>query len=190
MFLVKFNGFKWLHRGIFSLVVCLTIPHCLAWGQTSEQEQLKANKCPADVASLTDFLLQDLPDYSNRIIQRTQKIHRDRGIYRYIVTAGQAEFEPLNLPKIKYNPINSPSPEQIFFTVLEREYNNNQKTEIQTYHWLFLTPTSDGWHLVTIFSRFGNSTKNNPPAPPKETSNGIIGQAVKLWLRDCRAGRT
>ncbi len=186
--MVKFNYFKWLQLGIFSLIVCLTITHRLAWGQTPNREELKAKSCPADLETLTSLLLKDLPDYSNRVIQRTQKINRARGVYRYIITAGQTEFEPLNLPRIHYNPI-AQSPEQVFFTVLEREYNNNQKTEIQTYHWLFLTPTSDGWHLVTMFSRFGDSTENNPPAPPKETSDGIIGQAVQFWLRDCRAGR-
>ncbi len=185
-FLVKFNHFKWLHSIVFASIICLLISDRLAWGQTPKQEEFKTNSCPADIKTLTASLLKDLPDYSNRVIQRTQKLHRDRGVYRYIITAGKVDFEPLNLPRIQYNPLDSQPPEQVFFTVLEREYNNNQKTEIQTYHWLFLTPTSDGWHLVTMFSRFGDPTENHPPAPPKETSNGIIGQGVRLWLRDCR----
>ena len=187
--MIKFNRFKWLHLIVFVLSVNSLVRDPLAWGQTLEGEKLDHNSCPANVKTLTTALLKDLPDYSNRVIQRTQKSYRDRGVYRYIITAGQTNFEPLNLPKIQYNPLNSQPPKQVFFTVLEREYNNNQKTEIQTYHWLFLTPTSDGWHLVMMFSRFGDSSEDNPPAPPKETSNGIIGQAIQLWLKDCRAGR-
>ena len=38
----------------------------------------------------------------------------------------------------------------------------------------------------TIFVGLRGQTR--PPTPPRETSEGIIGQAVRLWLRDCRAG--
>ncbi|MGF1540672.1 MAG: hypothetical protein ACFCU5_09515 [Pleurocapsa sp.] len=195
--MLKSYWLKGLNCSIWSLVILLTTLN-LAWSQT--------NTCPADLQNLTPLLLKDLPDYSNRVIQRTQKLHRDRNIYRYIITAGKAELEPLNLPQIQYNSGDSQPPKQVFFTVLEREYSNNQKTEIQTYHWLFLTPTANGWQLVTMFSRFGDSseitrrsafrgllettpTQNTPPTPPKETSNGIIGRGIQLWLRDCQAGR-
>lgn len=186
---MKFIGCKWLHLGIAYLILSSLFPQPLVLAKLSDGEQLPAKQCPTDVTTLTNLLLRDLPDYSNRVIQRTQKLHRGREIYRYIITTGKSEFKPLNLPQIQYQPTKEPAVEQVFFTVFEREYRNNQKTEIQTYHWLFLTPTSDGWHLVTMFSRFGDSTVNNPPTPPQETSNGIIGRAVQLWLRDCRAGR-
>ncbi|MEL6786335.1 MAG: hypothetical protein AAFO76_02780, partial [Cyanobacteria bacterium J06607_15] len=78
-------------------------------------------------------------------------------------------------------------PEQVFFTVLERQYINNKIVEIETYHWLFLSQTDSGWRTVMMFSRFGNSDQANPPTPPRETTNGIIGRGVQLWLRDCRA---
>lgn len=144
--------------------------------------------CPGNLQQLTSLLLQDLPSYTNRVIQRTQPKNRQAGIRNYIVTASQAEFEPLNLPRIQYNSINTQKPEQVFFTVLEKQYNNNKITKIRTYYWLFLTQTSDGWRMVMMFSRFGNSNTNNPPTPPIETSNGIIGRGVQLWLNDCRAG--
>lgn len=79
-------------------------------------------------------------------------------------------------------------PEQIFFTVLERRYFNGKIVDIQTYHWLFLTFTNSGWYPVMLFSRFGSSTQAQPPAPPRETTDGIIGRGIQLWLRDCRAG--
>ena len=144
--------------------------------------------CPEDVRELTDLLLQDLPSYSNRVIQRTQDRNQEAGIENYIITASRAEFEPLDLPRIQYSQIDDQDPEQVFFTVLERQYIQGEIVEIQTYHWLFLTLTDSGWRTVMLFSRFGNSQDNVPPAPPRETTNGIIGSGVQLWLRDCRAG--
>ena len=145
--------------------------------------------CPDNLQQLTWLLLKDLPGYSNRVIQRTQRANRQAGIRNFIITASKAEFEPLDLPRIQYNQIDARDPEQVFFTVLERQYNNNKVTTIQTFHWLFLTQTSNGWQPVMMFSRFGNSNANHPPTPPRETTDGIIGQGVQLWLKDCRAGR-
>ncbi|MEM8720715.1 MAG: hypothetical protein AAGE84_15690 [Cyanobacteria bacterium P01_G01_bin.39] len=144
--------------------------------------------CPDNINKLTQLLLDDLPSYSNRVIQRTQDLNQRAGIENYIVTASAAEFEPLGLPRIQYSPIDDQDPQQVFFTVLERQYLNNKVVDIQTYHWLFLTQTDSGWRTVMMFSRYGNSTANTPPAPPRETTNGIIGRGVQLWLRDCRAG--
>lgn len=151
-------------------------------------EEITAS-CPDDLKNLTGLLLADLPDYANRVIQRTQNLNQKAGVDSYIISAGKADFVPLNLPRIQYDPIDSQSPEQLFFTVLERHYINKQVKEIETYHWLFLTPSESGWRMVMLFSRFGDAAKNNPPTPPLETSDGIIGRAVRLWLRDCRAGR-
>lgn len=145
------------------------------------------SSCPSDIRELTPLLLEDLPSYSNRVIQRTQDYNQAAGIENYIITAGEAEFEPLDLPRLQYNPIDDKDPEQVFFTVLERQYIDNKIVDIQTYHWLFLTHTDSGWRTVMMFSRFGNSSENKPPAPPRETTNGIIGQGVRLWLKDCRA---
>lgn len=144
--------------------------------------------CPTDLATLTERLLEDLPNYANRVLKRTQDRHYDVGIDNYIIVAGQPELEPLNLPQINYDLDTSEQPEQIFFTTLERQYNNGQKLERETYHWLFVTPTEEGWYMFTIFSRFGDSVGDTPPSPPRESSEGVIGQAVSLWLRDCRAG--
>ena len=143
--------------------------------------------CPNNLPKLTALLLKDLPAYSNRIIQRTQNLNQAAGIQNYIVTASKAEFEPLTLPRLQYDDQNGQDPEQVFFTVLERQYIQGKIVEIQTYHWLFLTQTNSGWRTVILFSRLGNVDNNQPPAPPRETTNGIIGRGVQLWLRDCRA---
>ena len=147
-----------------------------------------ASSCPTELTDLTALLLQDLPNYANRVLKRTQDRHFDVGIDNYIIVAGQPELEPLNLPQINYDLDTSEQPEQIFFTTLERQYNNGKAIERETYHWLFVTPTENGWYMFTIFSRFGDSTEGTPPSPPRESSDGVIGQAVSLWLRDCRAG--
>ncbi|ELS00708.1 hypothetical protein Xen7305DRAFT_00004090 [Xenococcus sp. PCC 7305] len=180
--------------------------------QESTEQILKTdtenNYCNQEVASLTNLLLKDLPNYSNRIIQRTQNLSQNAGISTFIVAAGQGQFKALELPQFQYSPASTESTEsakQIFFTVLERQYIEEntgnitnkiasqpptiRKLERQTYHWLFLTPTNDGWRMVTMFSRFGSASQDNLPTPPQESSNGIIGQAVQLWLKDCRAGQ-
>lgn len=144
--------------------------------------------CPDDVKQLASLMLKDLPDYSNRVIQRSQTLNRKAGIRTYIITAAQAEFEPLELPRIQYSAIDHKQPEQLFFTVAEKQYHNQEVKTIQTYHWLFLTQTKTGWQEVMMFTRFGNSQSETFPTPPRESTNGIIGQGVKLWLRDCRAG--
>ena len=142
--------------------------------------------CPDHVEDLTALLLKNLPSYSNRVIQRTQDFNQGAGIENYIIAASEADFEPLGLPRLQYDQIDSQEPEQVFFTVLERKYVDNKIVDIQTYHWLFLTQTNSGWRTVMLFSRFGNPRTNTPPTPPRETTNGIIGQGIQLWLRDCR----
>ncbi len=144
--------------------------------------------CPDDVKDLTALLLKDLPAYSNRVIQRTQDLNQQAGIKNYIITSGKGEFKPLSLPRLQYDQIDNQDPEQIFFTLLERQYINRKIVDIKTYHWLFLTKTDSGWRTVIMFSRFGDSAENQPPEPPRESTDGIIGRGVQLWLRDCRAG--
>ena len=162
------------------------------------KSDVKNNYCSLEVESLTDILLKELPDYSNRVIQRTQNLNQDQGTSTFIVAAGKGEFEPLDLPQIQYSTVATESAKQIFFTTLERQYitenltaqsPKTRKLERENYHWLFLARTNDGWRMVTMFTRFGSSVQDNFPTPPQESSNGIIGQAIQVWLRDCRAGK-
>jgi len=73
-------------------------------------------------------------------------------------------------------------------TVDSFSYLGGKAIESQHYHWLFLTQTPSGWRLALMFSRIGSSSPGRPPTPPRESSKGVIGQAVTIWLRDCRAG--
>ena len=153
---------------------------------------VQSSNCPADVETLTARLLKDLPSYANRVIQRSRRLNRIGDSFSYVVVAGRPEFEPLNLGPGEYTPANPATevepPKQVFFTTLERRYQSGKAINTQLYHWLFLTQTTGGWRLVLIFSRIGSSVPGRPPTPPRESSNGIIGQAVSTWLRDCRAG--
>ena len=145
-------------------------------------------ECPADLESLTSVMLKDLPSYANRVIQRSRRLNRNIKSSEYVIVAGKPEFEPLPLTNSQYDPVFQKSSEQVFFTTLERQYLRGKIVERQNYHWLFLSQTPSGWRLVTIFSRWGFPSKDKQPLPPRETSNGFIAKALRLWLRDCRTG--
>lgn len=153
--------------------------------------RVQTTNCPADVETLTALLIRDLPSYANRVIQQSRNINRKISGLTQVIIAGRPEFTPLPLNKSEYSSFTPAAetapPQQVFFTTLERQYVAGKAAESQHFHWLFLTKTSDGWRLAMMFSQFGSSEKGSPPTPPQESSNGIIGQAVTTWLRDCRA---
>ena len=83
---------------------------------------------------------------------------------------------------------NSDGVEQVFFTTLERQYTARKAVQLQQFHWLFLTKSESGWRKVMMFTQTGYYPVNKqPPSPPRDSSNGVIGQAVDTWLQDCRA---
>lgn len=146
--------------------------------------------CPSDVETLTSLMLRDLPNYANRVIQRSRPVNEDIDIDLYIIVAGRAEFQPLTLGPGSYNSVttaNVEPPQQVFFTTLERQYVEGGAIERESFHWLFLTNTDSGWRLALMFTRLGSPSPERPPTPPRESSDGIMGRAVQLWLRDCRA---
>ncbi len=154
----------------------------------------KSSNCQEqDVETLTTQLLRDLPSYANRISQRSRRRNRTVDIYSYVLLAGRPEFAPLTLGPGEYTPADPASfvepPQQIFITTLERQYIDGKPVELQEYHWLFLTKTDSGWRLAMMFSRTGPYLGGQPPTPPRDSSNGVIAQAISTWLRDCR-GRT
>jgi hypothetical protein len=180
------NSYRWIKA---ISVALLTVMACLLVESQSLSIQANSpnNSCPADIKTLTDRLLEDLPSYANRVIQRARKLDRVDYLSTYVIVAGRPEFEPLPLTSRQYTPILPDTSQQVFFTTLERRYSQNRVVRAQNYHWLFLTQAEDGWRLVTIYTQFGVPNGDRPPTPPQETSDGVIGQAVRLWLRDCRA---
>ena len=160
--------------------------------QLSNLQSATLETCPADVETLTSQLIRDLPSYANRVIQRSRRLNRTVDSFSYVLVAGKPEFVPLSLGPGQYSSAASVAdvepPKQVFITTLERQYLGGKAIESQHYHWLFLTQTPSGWRLALMFSRIGSSSPGRPPTPPRESSKGVIGQAVTIWLRDCRAG--
>lgn len=149
------------------------------------------NACPEAVETLVTGLVRDLPSYANRIARRQLGVNDTLAGFGTVLVAGRAEFEPLDISDRLFDSglYNPDEIQQVFFTTLERQYTETEQVLMQQFHWLFLTQADDGWRLVLMFSRLGVvGDERRPPTPPEESSNGIIGQAVRLWLRDCRAG--
>ncbi|WP_199302793.1 hypothetical protein [Oscillatoria sp. FACHB-1406] len=149
--------------------------------------------CPADLETLTQLMLRDLPGYANRVLRRSDILDVPNDNYTFsVILAGRAEYEPLDLstiPQSQIEQIQDPNPpKQVFFTTLEQTFTAQKSSSRQNYHWLFLVKGESGWQPILLFTQFGSSDSKKFPTPPRETSNGIVGQAVKLWLRDCRAG--
>jgi hypothetical protein len=141
---------------------------------------------------LTIQLLQDLPSYANRVTQRARRRSRSSNIYSYVLLAGKPEFQPLPINSGGHNTDGQKSTateiEQVFFTTLERQYIARKILESQQFHWLLLTPSNTGWRLVMMFTQIGDYPQEQVVSPPRDSSKGVIAQAVKTWLRDCQAG--
>ncbi|MBD2613265.1 hypothetical protein H6G94_18665 [Nostoc punctiforme FACHB-252] len=152
----------------------------------------KSSCSEQNLETLTTQLLQDLPGYTNRVIQRARRRNRSADVYSYILVAGKPEFTPLPLNLEEYSkdaPESSMSGvEQVFFTTLGRQYIGKTAVELQEFHWLLLTKTKIGWRIVMMFSQTGSYSKKQPLSPPRDSSNGAIAQGVQAWLRDCQAG--
>ncbi|AFZ30940.1 hypothetical protein Glo7428_2433 [Gloeocapsa sp. PCC 7428] len=143
-----------------------------------------------DVETLTTQLLPALPSYANRISQRTRRRDAIVDIYTYVIIAGRPEFAPLTLGPGEYTPdveaTNAQQPQQVFITTLERQYIDGKPVELQQFHWLFFTRAEGTWRLAIMFSRTGSYPSQRPVTPPRDSSNGIIAQAIRTWLRDCQ----
>jgi hypothetical protein len=154
----------------------------------SRYDLLVRSPCPADLETLVDRLLPDLPSYANRVIVRSgfsPKTSKPPGyVLPQIILAGRPEFEPLPLNSGDGLPENA---SQVFITTLERQYRGGKRLEIQQYHWLFFTKTEKGWELAKIVSRFGTAADIRPLLG--QDSESEIAEAIRLWLRDCHPKR-
>jgi hypothetical protein len=145
--------------------------------------------CPVKLASLADLLVRDLPGYGNRILQQRRK--RTDRVYSSLATASSPELQPLPVVSREY-PAQFPqaAATQVFITTLETQYTGNRSAQIQQFHWLFLAQTRQGWRLANIYTRTGGfPLTNNPISPPIESSQTIVGEAIRIWLNDCYLGK-
>lgn len=191
--------------GIVSAIALVGSAVCLGMGAEpgAAQESIPltpgplrpASVCPSTLDLLMVGLLRDLPSYANRVASRSLGLAEESGFGTMLV-AGSANFEGVDLSE---TPASTLPPEdaesaseplrQVFFTTLERRYQGDAISNMQGFHWMFLAPDEAGWRLALMYSSFGGYPEGtSSPTPPFESSNGIVGQAVRLWLRDCRAG--
>ncbi|MGF1498712.1 MAG: hypothetical protein ACFB8W_18080 [Elainellaceae cyanobacterium] len=148
--------------------------------------------CPIELETLSVLLLRDLPGYANRVSTRAQVAERTFNPKSYVITASVPAFAEVapgfdeNVPSPAV--IEANGVEQVFFTTLSRQYQDDTAELLQHHHWVFLAPDPEGWRLSLMFSRIATYPENEPPAPLYESSEGVIGRGIQLWLRDCRAG--
>lgn len=142
--------------------------------------------CPQDFTALSALLVRDIPGYTNRILQSS--VADIPTAYRpaYVITANQPERTPLDVRDLVYTTRtdSGESMQQLFFTTLERQYSALEASSLSHFHWLFLAPGDEGWEMVFMFSAI--DAENEVMLPPRDSSQGSVGQAVRRWLRDCR----
>lgn len=141
--------------------------------------------CPTELEPLTNALLRDLPSYINRLSHQ-----RSNQYPAYAIAATQPNILPL--PTVSSSTINPQQGglHQVFFTVLEREYDSKKTTAYQRYHWLFLAHTkTSGWQVATLYSRRSSyPVREQYISPLQETTQELTAQVIRRWLRDCQAG--
>ena len=144
--------------------------------------------CPDDFDTLSTLLVRDIPSYTNRILQSS--VADISTAYRpaYVIIASQPDQVPLEIKDRVYTtqPDSIQQLQQLFFTTLERQYSGLEATSISHFHWLFLAPDEDGWQMVFMLSTI--DAENEVLLPPRDSSQGSVGQAVQRWLEDCRSG--
>jgi hypothetical protein len=180
---------KW--QKIIGAIACFSLffPLPSAGAESSQGEFIRPlTQCPANLHALMRLLLRDLPSYANRVNQRAYTDFRTTDVPGYVIVANHVEYQPLSLNSEEKLPPTADQPVQVFFTTLERQYVSGTPVSLQHYHRVFLVETQDGWQLSLMFSTLGNYPADQPPTPPQDTSQGVIAQAIRLWLRDCHAG--
>ena len=165
------------------------------------------SNCPTELTTLTTGLVRDLPSYANRVAYRNFGKFRDIQRPSTVILVSQPDFEPLAIVSRSYTatPGAEDAVNQVFLTTLERQYNQQEAVELQHYHWVFLTQADSGWYLAFMFSSLGDyppvqplsdptvltvqpDLTAQPLTPPRDSSDGLLAEAIRLWLRDCRAG--
>ena len=153
------------------------------------QETSSRSACPEKLADLAPQMLADLPSYTNRVVQRSIINHTQNLMPRnYVIVASHPELEPLPLINRQFKPVFPDTSQQLFFTLLERQYATHRAIELQNHYWAFFDLTDQQWRLILLFSQPSSLDKNEPFGLTQESENSAIAQAINLWLRDCNAG--
>jgi len=140
--------------------------------------------CPPKLEPLVEQLLTALPSYTNRMAQRRLG---SQPLNTYLLTAGSAIFEPLPLAQGQWQSTLPDTSRQVFFTTLERHYEPNSLHSRQNFYRAFFVETNQGWQLALLYGQLGADLGNPVPQPPQDLSQGDVAQAIRFWLRDCKA---
>lgn len=181
--------------GATGLLIHLMEPIHLAQHSRDPSQRVPQNRCPDTLESLIPVLLRDLPSYANRVIVRSRFQNRTTDLPpSYVLLAGSPDYRPLaaNLEELglaEYRAIApDDQPQQVFFTTLERQYGYGGYARLQGFYWVFLTQQAGQWQLAGVLSSMGGYPQRQPASPPRDSSEGVVAQAIRLWLRDCHAG--
>lgn len=155
-------------------------------GSSAPQAQSVEAACAPPLPTLVNRLLADLPSYANRVAQRDRSANSP--LRSYLLLAGRPSFEPLPLSQRQLRPQGPDTTQQVFFTTLERQYNNRQINTQQNFYWAFFVPTQQGWQLALLYAQLAARLPETSPLPPQSAENSAVGRAIQLWLRDCQAG--
>ncbi|MBE9242560.1 hypothetical protein [Synechocystis salina] len=143
-------------------------------------------QCQQSLTELMPPLLEALPSYTNRVMQRSQI--GGVPLRTYILIAGNADFDPLPLAQQQWQPAVPDTTKQVFFTTLERSYTDQRAIASQNFYWAFFVQTGQGWQLALLYQQLGGTSPDQPTSPRRDASTGAIAQGIRLWLRDCQAG--
>ncbi|MBE9202573.1 hypothetical protein IQ218_02690 [Synechocystis salina LEGE 06099] len=154
--------------------------------QARNQPSSHQGHCQQPLTELMPTLLEALPSYTNRVMQRSQI--GGVPLRTYILIAGNADFDPLPLAQQQWQTTVPDTTKQVFFTTLERSYTGQRAIASQNFYWAFFVQTEQGWQLALLYQQLGGSSPEQPTSPRRDASTGAIAQGIRLWLRDCQAG--
>ncbi|AIE74949.1 MULTISPECIES: hypothetical protein [unclassified Synechocystis] len=158
----------------------------LSSAQARNSRSPNGGHCQQPLTELMPPLLEALPSYTNRVMQRSQI--GGVPLRTYILIAGNADFEPLALAQQQWQTAVPDTTKQVFFTTLERSYTDQRAIASQNFYWAFFVQTEQGWQLALLYQQLGGSSTDQPTSPRRDASTGAIAQGIRLWLRDCQAG--
>lgn len=136
--------------------------------------------CLSSVDGIIKPLVQALPSYTNRVLQRSPEVGLGEKS-GYVISAKGLTQAPFTLSTELVDQNNLSS---IYLVTRERRYRNQKVFNVQRYHWLFLRHTPQGWEVVKLFSQSGPYPGYKLFPQPMDTTKGAMAEAIRLWLRD------
>lgn len=138
--------------------------------------------CFVTVDPIISPLIQALPGYTNRVLQRSPEVGLGEKS-SYMILAQSLTQAPFSL---KTELVDKENLSSVYIMTLERRYRNQIAINVKRYHWLFLDHTTNGWEVVKLFSQSDSYPGYKLFPEPMDTTKGAMAEAIRLWLRDCQ----